>query len=111
MRAVTGGLLGAYSTSNAQYHTELFKLSLDLICIRCWFDFEVSIKIAICFGLHAVKQSPPINGEFQARLNSTDSQHNPSCYEETKDGTDVESKICFSEGSKVGLVSARLVCA
>ena len=111
MRAVTGDLVGACSTSNAQYHTELFKLSLDLICIRRWFDFEVSIKIAICFGLHAVRQSPPINGEFQARFNSTDPQHNPSCYEQTKDGTNVQAKICFSGGSKVYLVSARLVCA
>ena len=98
---MTGELVGAYSTSNAQYHTELFKLSLDLIRIRCWFDFEVRIKIAICVGLHAVKQSPPICGESQARLNSTDPQHNPSCYENKNDCTEVESKMCYSEGSKV----------
>ena len=101
MRAATGKLLGAYSSSIAQYHTELFELPLDLISICCRFDLEVSIKIAICIGLHAVKQSPPIYGEFQARLNSTDPQHNPSYYEERDDGTDVESKIWFSEGSKV----------
>lgn len=97
MRAVTGDLVGAYSTSNAQYHTELFELSLDLICIRRWFDFEVSIKIAISFGLHVVRQSPPINGEFQARFNSTDPQHNPSCYEQTKDGTNVQARNVLAE--------------
>ena len=75
-------------------------MPLDLICIRCRFNLEVSIKIAICVGLHAVKQPPPINGEFQARLNSTDPQHNPSYYGERNGGTDVESKIWFSEGSK-----------
>ena len=95
-----------------EYHTKLFKLSLDLVCIRCWLDFEVSIEIAICFGLHAVKQSPPINGEFQARLNSTNPQHNHSCYEEAKEGTDLESKMCFREGSKVVLIKCKPgVCA
>ena len=52
-----------------------------------------------------------MNSEFQARLNSTNPQHNSSCYGEAKYGTDVESKMCFTDGSEVFLVSARLVCA